>query len=64
MKQFADIIRELIEEDAYVRNHEQEIIRFYAGRALVSKRRPESVKDGTAAEPWTSEIVPLAVKLG
>jgi len=62
MKQLADIIRELIEEDAYVRNHEQEIIRFYAGHVSVPKRRPESVKDG-AREPWTSEIVPLAVKL-
>jgi hypothetical protein len=60
MKQAGDIIRELIEEDAYLRRREPEILRFYTGCVSVSKRGPQSVKDDAAAEPWTAGVESLS----
>jgi len=50
MKSFAEIIREQIEEDAYVRQHEAEILRFYVERAALARKRPVSVRQETSQE--------------
>jgi hypothetical protein len=47
MKSVADIIREQLEEEAYIRTHEAEILQLYINRAgLANKKRPRSVNGG------------------
>jgi len=50
MKSIAEIIREQIEEDAYVRRHEAEILRFYIERAASARKKPVSVRPEAAME--------------
>jgi len=40
MKSIAKIIREQLEEDAYVRRHEADILRFYVERAALARKKP------------------------
>ena len=50
MKSLAEMIREQIEEDAYVRRHEAEILRFYVERAALARKKPASVRPAPAME--------------
>jgi hypothetical protein len=51
MKRVADIIRELIEEDAFIRRHEPQIIQYCADRAARIKHSPQAVtKDEAVTE--------------
>ncbi|PYP86757.1 MAG: hypothetical protein DMG65_18295 [Candidatus Angelobacter sp. Gp1-AA117] len=50
MKSIAKIIREQLEEDAYVRRHEADILRFYVERAALARKKPVSVRAEPAVE--------------
>jgi len=50
MKSLAEIVREQIEEDAYVRRNEAAILRFYVERAALARKKPVSVRPEAAVE--------------
>lgn len=51
MKRVGDIIRELVEEDAFIRRHEPQIIQYYVDRASRIKQAPRAIKkDETVTE--------------
>jgi hypothetical protein len=56
LKRLSEIIRELLEEDAFVRSHEPEILRFYVERASAPKKRAQPAANGPAGAP--AEICP------
>jgi len=55
MKRISEIIRELMEEDAYIRENEAKIIRFYAKSSPAARKGPQTVKCKAAA-PVTAGV--------